>query len=74
LQDPISKKIIHRKKRAGGTAQGVGPEFKPQYRKKKKKVRIKLMDGRINKLWYKETLSSLKKEGNWDRCCRLDDP
>jgi hypothetical protein len=24
-------------KRAGGVAQGVGPEFKPQYRKKKKK-------------------------------------
>jgi hypothetical protein len=23
-------------KRAGGVAQGVGPEFKPQYRKKKK--------------------------------------
>jgi hypothetical protein len=25
------------KKRAGGVAQGVGPEFKPQYCKKKKK-------------------------------------
>jgi hypothetical protein len=25
------------KKRAGGVAQGVSPEFKPQYRKKKKK-------------------------------------
>jgi hypothetical protein len=25
------------KKRAGGVAQGVGPEFKPQYDKKKKK-------------------------------------
>jgi hypothetical protein len=24
-------------KRAGGVAQGEGPEFKPQYRKKKKK-------------------------------------
>jgi hypothetical protein len=24
-------------KRAGGVAQGKGPEFKPQYRKKKKK-------------------------------------
>jgi hypothetical protein len=24
-------------KRAGGVAQGVGPEFKPQYHKKKKK-------------------------------------
>jgi hypothetical protein len=31
-------KKIHYKKRVGGVAQGVGPEFKPQYRKKKKKV------------------------------------
>jgi hypothetical protein len=36
LRDPISKKKISQK-RAGGVAQGVGPEFKPQYRKKKKK-------------------------------------
>jgi hypothetical protein len=27
----------HHKKRAGGVAQGVGPEFKPQYHQKKKK-------------------------------------
>jgi hypothetical protein len=26
-----------REHRAGGVAQGVGPEFKPQYHKKKKK-------------------------------------
>jgi hypothetical protein len=33
-QDPISKKKkIHHKKRAGGMAQGVGPEFKPQHSK-----------------------------------------
>jgi hypothetical protein len=25
----------HTKKRAGGVAQGIGPEFKPQYRNKK---------------------------------------
>jgi hypothetical protein len=31
-QDPISNKPI-----TGGTAQGVGPEFKPQYCNKKKK-------------------------------------
>jgi hypothetical protein len=31
LWDPISKKKSQ--KRAGGVAQGVGPEFKPQYRK-----------------------------------------
>jgi hypothetical protein len=29
-QDPISKKTYH-KKRAGGVAQSIGPEFKPQY-------------------------------------------
>jgi hypothetical protein len=36
---PISKKAITytQKKGAGGVAQGVGPEFKPQYYKKKKK-------------------------------------
>jgi hypothetical protein len=31
----LSQKTYH-KKRAGGVAQGVGPEFKPQYCKKKK--------------------------------------
>jgi hypothetical protein len=34
-QDPISK--IPNTKRAGGEAQCVGPEFKPQYHKKKKR-------------------------------------
>jgi hypothetical protein len=33
--DPISK--IPSQKRAGRVAQGIGSEFKPQYRKKKKK-------------------------------------
>jgi hypothetical protein len=36
LWDPISKKTFHfkkKKKKAGGLAQGVGPQFKPQYRK-----------------------------------------
>jgi hypothetical protein len=33
---PSLEKNLH-KKRAGGVAQGVGPEFKPQYHKKKKK-------------------------------------
>jgi hypothetical protein len=32
VQRPISKKPSQ--KRAGGVAQGVGPEFKPQYHKK----------------------------------------
>jgi hypothetical protein len=34
LQDPISKIPITHKKRADGVAQGVGPEFNPQYHKK----------------------------------------
>jgi hypothetical protein len=38
-QDPISKKPNHRK-RAGGVAQGEGPEFKPKYRGKKKKEAV----------------------------------
>jgi hypothetical protein len=33
-QDPVLKIPIT--KRVGGVAQGVGPEFKPQYQKKKK--------------------------------------
>jgi hypothetical protein len=32
----LSRKTLH-KNRAGGVAQGEGPEFKPQYHKKKKK-------------------------------------
>jgi hypothetical protein len=38
-QDPISKTPIKKKKKegAGGVAQGVGPEFKPQYAKQTKK-------------------------------------
>jgi hypothetical protein len=36
FRDPILKKTLH-KKRAGGVPQGVGPEFKPQYRKKKER-------------------------------------
>jgi hypothetical protein len=36
LGDPILKKKIT-KKSAGGVAQGIGPEFKPQYSKEKKK-------------------------------------
>jgi hypothetical protein len=39
LRDSISKKTHHRN-RAGGVAQGEGPEFKSQYSKKKKKKNI----------------------------------
>jgi hypothetical protein len=31
------KKTLTKKERSGGVAQGVGPEFKPQYCKKKKR-------------------------------------
>jgi hypothetical protein len=35
---PYLRKTHHKKKeRTGGVAQGEGPEFKPQYSKKKKK-------------------------------------
>jgi hypothetical protein len=44
LETPIWKKY-HHKKRAGGVAQGIGPEFKPQYCQKKKKKRKKLEFG-----------------------------
>jgi hypothetical protein len=38
MRDSISKKKKnHKKKRADGVAQGVGPEFKSQYCKKKKR-------------------------------------
>jgi hypothetical protein len=36
LRDPSSK--IPNTKGAGGEAQGVGPEFKPQYAKKRKEI------------------------------------
>jgi hypothetical protein len=42
LRDPISKKKTHHKKRAGGVAQGIGPEFKPQHQKLKKKEGAKI--------------------------------
>jgi hypothetical protein len=35
-QETLSQKSLH-KTRAGGVAQGEGPEFKPQYHQKKKK-------------------------------------
>jgi hypothetical protein len=38
-QDPILKKT-HHKKRAGEVAQGVGPEFKLQYHREKKKRKL----------------------------------
>jgi hypothetical protein len=37
----LEKTLHKKKKRAGGEAQGVGPEFNPQYQKKKKKKNLK---------------------------------
>jgi hypothetical protein len=48
LWDSILKKIT---KRAGGVAQGVGPEFKPQYCQKKKKERKWKESGSLNS-WH----------------------
>jgi hypothetical protein len=39
--ETLYQKHPSQKKRAGGVAQGVGPEFKPQYHQKKKKERKK---------------------------------
>jgi hypothetical protein len=36
VHETLSQKSFIQKKRAGGVAQGVGPEFKPQYRKEPK--------------------------------------
>jgi hypothetical protein len=35
----LAQKTLH-KNRAGGVSQGEGPEFKPQYHKKKKKKKV----------------------------------
>jgi hypothetical protein len=37
-QETLSQKKKNQKGRAGGVAQGVGPEFRPQYCKKEKKI------------------------------------
>jgi hypothetical protein len=37
----LSGKKTHQKKRAGGVAQDVGPEFKPQYHQKKNSRNVK---------------------------------
>jgi hypothetical protein len=37
----LSQETLH-KNRAGGMAQGEGPEFKPQYCKKKKSLKVLL--------------------------------
>jgi hypothetical protein len=41
VRETLSRKTLH-KKRVGGVAQDVGPEFKPQYWKKKKTTALDL--------------------------------
>jgi hypothetical protein len=50
LQDPVSKKTNH-KNRAGGVTQSIGPEFKPQYCKKKKLRRKYSLQKRCWEKW-----------------------
>jgi hypothetical protein len=77
-RDPISKKPIT-KKSTGGVAQGVGPEFKPQYCKTNKQKNPKLsvekenviyregkermMEVEFNQLYVMKILKLLKREG-----------
>jgi hypothetical protein len=38
VHETLSQKYLTQNKRIAGVAQGIGPEFKPQYCKKKKKI------------------------------------
>jgi hypothetical protein len=40
--ETLSQKHLHKNK-AGAVAQGVGPEFKPQYHKKKKSMQTSIL-------------------------------
>jgi hypothetical protein len=45
------KKTLHtHKKKAGGVAQGIGPEFKPQYHKKIKKKKEEFLKNGFQKV------------------------
>jgi hypothetical protein len=52
--NPISKKNPSQE-RAGGVAQSVGPEFKPQYYKKKNQTKIQVSSKALNIHLLKET-------------------
>jgi hypothetical protein len=47
VRETLSQEKTHHKKRAGRVTQGVGPEFKPQYRKKSQQANIKLSKIRL---------------------------
>jgi hypothetical protein len=58
-QDPISKKKKKSQKKAGGVAQGVGLEFKPQYHKKKKSP-CRICHALSYSLGYRNTYGELR--------------
>jgi hypothetical protein len=68
------KETLH-KKRAGGVAQGVGPEFKPQYRKTNKQKQTKKPSnfthcfisifGHILKDWFCNKNINMEKTNLW---------
>jgi hypothetical protein len=68
FRDPILKKT-HHNNRAGRVAQGVGPEWKPQYYKKKKKIlfysgwnlHLPTQNGIME--WDKQDLHSTRTDG-----------
>jgi hypothetical protein len=64
----------YHKKRAGGVAQDVGPEFKPQYHPKKKKTTTGQMT-RLTTPWkdLRGQGAAAKLGGAWDRGCEGQD-
>jgi hypothetical protein len=65
------KKSIKKGQRAGGVAQGVGPEFKPQYHKKKKLKRLGKCRNVVKQLkWEKYQEKNKKVVEEQDGKCR----
>jgi hypothetical protein len=60
---------LHHKKRAGGVAQGLGHEFKPQYWEEKKKKRIR---AEINEMETKK-LQRINETESWffEKICKI---
>jgi glutamine amidotransferase-like uncharacterized protein len=51
-QAKLVRAHLNKKVGCGGVAQGVGPEFKPQYCKKKKKRKNKKYENFLNEHYY----------------------
>jgi hypothetical protein len=55
-------------KRAGGVAQGIGPEFKPKYHKKKKKISgLEQFSGLMKSLLL--VLKTCNNQSQWTGLC-----